>query len=408
MALKLLFVSAFLVAANGLPLKDPLGPTQPKGHKLEYLAALWRHGDRAPAKSFTHDLYNESYWDNGYGQLTNYGIEQQRRLEFGYLPEEFNEKLIRIQSTWYNRTRESALYNFKGLYGEKIDYETLKILTIPDNETDVIGLPYDNCGYAHQLAKEALKTDEVIQYMNKHKQWILRLMMATGMEIPTVIDLFCVEDPIYLEKRKGLKLAPEYEGNYGEIFDIYLEGIKFMNGMDIKPQNGINWRYELVKMQAGGLLTRVANDMAAKAFCKFKPDQPYCKEDNVADLKYRVFSMHDTNVLGILNSFDFPKVDYNRNDNVELGSSLFFELWNDEEKDQKYVKIIYRRSPEEIYDLSEQISGCKSIGKGLGCSLDDFLRRTDKYLIPSFDKYCVQKLPQPGTSETIPQVQFKV
>uniref|UniRef100_A0A1I7SJU7 acid phosphatase n=1 Tax=Bursaphelenchus xylophilus TaxID=6326 RepID=A0A1I7SJU7_BURXY len=259
--------------------------------------------------------------------------------------------------------------------------------------------------------RNLLATKIVIQHSlwPRSAEWISRLLKATNYgNLTYIVDLYCVEDPIYLEERKGLKLAPEYKKNFNNIFDIYVEEIKFMYGIDVKPQNGINWRYELVKMQAGGLLTRVANDMSAKAFCKVKPDQPYCKEDNVADLKYRVFSMHDTNVLGVLNSFDFPKVDYNRNDNVELGSSLFFELWNDEEKDRKYVKIIYRRSPEEIYDLSEQIRGCKSIGKGLGCSLDDFLRRTDKYLIPSSEKYCAQKLPQLGTFETIPQVHFKL
>ncbi|CAD5221786.1 unnamed protein product [Bursaphelenchus okinawaensis] len=396
----------FTLTINGLPLKDQLGPVQPAGHKLEYLAALWRHGDRAPAKSFYHDLVNASYWDNGYAQLTNYGIEQQRRLgkwiynryvqEFKYLPTDFDSKSIKIQSTWYNRTKESALYNFKGLYGEDISFGKLKILTIPDDQVDIVGLPYDNCEYAHQLAKEILKTKEVKEYLVQHKQWQQRLAKAMNMSMDNVVDWFSIEDPLYLEKRKGLKLSPEYETNYAEIFDMYLQGIRFMYGLDLKPQNLIDWRYEMVKMQAGGLLTTVVNDMSVRAFCEHNPNQAYW-----------FFSMHDTNVLGVLNSFDFPKVDYNRNDNVELGCSLFFELWSDEEK-QKYVKIIYRRSPEEIFDLSEQISGCKSIGKGLGCSLEDFLKRTDKYLIPRTDKYCAKPLPSESSTDDAPLVPFKV
>ena len=32
---------------------------------------VYRHGDRAPTKKLPIDIYNESYWDYGYGELTN-------------------------------------------------------------------------------------------------------------------------------------------------------------------------------------------------------------------------------------------------------------------------------------------------------------------------------------------------
>lgn len=107
------------------------------------------------------------------------GIEQQRELgqwihrryvrEFAYLPAAFDPAAIRIQSTWYNRTRESALHNFRGLYGEHMDYEALNIFSVPEDQPDVVGLPYVNCAYAAKLAKFAMRSPEFRAFLSKHK-----------------------------------------------------------------------------------------------------------------------------------------------------------------------------------------------------------------------------------------------
>ncbi|CAD5227803.1 unnamed protein product [Bursaphelenchus xylophilus] len=406
----LVVLLAFL--CNATPVRIEGVAKAPVGHKLEYLAALWRHGDRAPSSAFKGDLYNQSYWDNGYGQLTNYGIEQQRQLgewifnryvaELRFLPTHFDGKAIKIQSTYYNRTHESALYNLRGMYGDNITYDELDIFSIPGNETDVVGLPDFHCAYANTLSKETLKTKEVSAFVKKHQRVISEVGDAISFNASKVVLLWANLDPFVTEKKKGLRLAPQYEADYKEMREIYVRAIRFTYGLDIAPQNGLDWRYESVRMNAGGLLTRVYNDLKAKGSCNFlNQHKPSCKEDGIKDLKYRVFSMHDTNMLGLLNSFGFPEVDYDRNDNVELASSFFIELWRSQLTSQRYVKLIYRRNATEIFDVSNQISGCKSVGKGLGCSLESFLKRTEKFVIPDFDEYCATQFKEDSETTTV-------
>ncbi|CAF5155116.1 unnamed protein product, partial [Rotaria magnacalcarata] len=48
------------------------------GQQMELIAGhvLFRHGDRTPITTYPTDPTKETDWPNGFGQLTNNGIEQ--------------------------------------------------------------------------------------------------------------------------------------------------------------------------------------------------------------------------------------------------------------------------------------------------------------------------------------------
>ncbi|CAD5213412.1 unnamed protein product [Bursaphelenchus xylophilus] len=407
MAMKLFIcVLFFTVCQNGHGgyVNGTFGPQAVKGHKLEYMAAIWRHGDRAPNGPFKGDLYPESYWENGYGQLTNLGIQQQQFLgkwirkryieAFKFLPNKYDANAIKIRTTSINRTRESALYNFKGLYGKKITYDTLKIVSPLKNETDIIGAPFVNCHFSFLLGSKGLKTREVAKFLKKNEKLVARLKNVTKVEVPVLLYLISLTDPFVNEKEKNLSLAKEYEAIYSQIYAFYIQSFRFVYGLDIEFQGRLDWRKALVTMHSGGLFNVLINDIEHKALCSSKSQRMLnknCGNRAANDLKYRAFSMHDINVLAVLNNLNFKFLDYNKNDNAPVGSALFIELWNDPVSRQRYVKAIYRKKPDEIYDLSEEIADCKSIGKGLGCSAEGFITRSQKYLISDARQYCAQK-----------------
>ncbi|EGT59561.1 hypothetical protein CAEBREN_06608 [Caenorhabditis brenneri] len=84
--------------------------------EVEFLLAVWRHGDRAPESlPYPSDPYNETYWPRGWNQLTNVGIDQatklgkflRRRYQSSVLSG-FDRKKITIRASDADRAIETA------------------------------------------------------------------------------------------------------------------------------------------------------------------------------------------------------------------------------------------------------------------------------------------------------------
>lgn len=72
---------------------------------LVYVQAIWRHGDRAPEElPYPKDPYTEDYWERGWGELTNIGINQlhdlgvffRNRYVGSFVNSSFNYKEVRL------------------------------------------------------------------------------------------------------------------------------------------------------------------------------------------------------------------------------------------------------------------------------------------------------------------------
>ncbi|CAF2975502.1 unnamed protein product, partial [Rotaria sp. Silwood2] len=84
---------------------------------------IYRHGDRTPNFLYRKSNVDESFWPNGFGQLTVRGQIQQIRLG-QYIRERYSQLLnstyvaseIFVRSTDLDRTLMSAYSNLLGLY----------------------------------------------------------------------------------------------------------------------------------------------------------------------------------------------------------------------------------------------------------------------------------------------------
>ncbi|KAK6045884.1 hypothetical protein COOONC_16611, partial [Cooperia oncophora] len=125
---------------------------------------IWRHGDRAPTKTFRSDPFQEANWTFGGGG-------------FGELSP------IYVRSTDRNRTIISALSNIIGMYGPKsysavsdVDYPSeagwpagfvpVAIHTV-DGHTDYVANPDADCDRQDRLWSMAQSSEELQEYRNR-------------------------------------------------------------------------------------------------------------------------------------------------------------------------------------------------------------------------------------------------
>ncbi|CAD5223352.1 unnamed protein product [Bursaphelenchus okinawaensis] len=382
-----------------LPIVAKVAKDDPKDDTMElvYVTAVWRHGMRSPDVNFTDNLYPVDYWPNGMGELTDYGIEQQRQLG-SYIRQKYIKKLklfspvyspeaYKVEASIRNRTQQSALYNFQGTFNDNsVTINDFDLTWPKENEENIVGYPYYNqCDFVAKLAKYA-EANAVYQDFIHHNKWFKNLTTTTS-----ILHSFDFADPLYVEKMQNLTLAPEYESAWEEIFNSYVTSLKYFYG-DGLLDNKIDIYQKLVQYHAGRVLTDIMQKFTLKQQCSQESnhlaDDDIC--DELYDLKFKAFSLHDTYITGSLFALGFKKLDYDRENNCEMASALFFELWNDKKAEEFYVKVIYRRNADVIFDITNEIEFCD--GGRKGCKLEIFISGLKPFQITDSEEYCAQSL----------------
>ncbi|CAD5232814.1 unnamed protein product [Bursaphelenchus xylophilus] len=369
-----------------------------KSMELVMVTGLWRHGTRAPDMDFPYNLYPNDYWKNGLNQLTDYGIQQQRELgafirqryvkQLKFLPAELSTSVIKVESSTANRTQQSALHNFRGIFND--DSLTLKAIDIEwpkVNEPNIVGYPYYNaCAYVEKLEKYVSKNEAFNNFMDTN-EWFKKLSPTRS-----ILHSFDFADPLYVEKRQNLSLAQVYEQNWTQIFHAYVQSLRFFYGIDLNDQK-VDLHEKLVQYHAGRVLTALSDMFNSKKRCRsnansLMDDSVECED--IDALKFKAFSLHDTYILGSLFAMGFKNLDYNREDNCEMASALFWELWEDRTTGDYYVRVIYRRNVDELYDITADIEGCQ--WNRQGCPIEYFFDKIKPYLVPDSKEYCSQSI----------------
>lgn len=321
----------------------------PDTSEIEFVTVVYRHGDRTPVRTFPTDRYDESYWPSGWGQLTNAGKNEHFELGKwlrdryqGFLPLEYNEKDIYVESTNYSRTLMSALSNLAGLYepvGRDVWRPNINWQPIPVRISsqfldygDVDGL---KCEKYEKLEEELQNSESVQNQSRKYSEVFKNLTELSGMEIPELgfSKAGLIYESFFIEQSNGLEL-PSWAHDY------YPQPLTDINNYESTlPANN----QDLKRLKCGPFLKEILDHF----------DQ---KINGSLTKKMWQYSGHDTtvaNLMQCLNVYD--------NEVPPYASALILELHK--QRRQYHVRVSYRKD-QVLTDLT--IPGCTA-----RCPLDN-------------------------------------
>lgn len=398
--------------------------------ELVLAQVVFRHGDRSPITVCKSDEYQEDKWPQGFGELSERGIQQTydlgKRLRKRYVDQlkfvssGYSSKEIYVRSTDVNRTLMSAASSMAGFYESNgKSFAPVPIHSI-QSQLDIEFRPKVRCRTRiNSLHWLLIQTPEFNELVDEYKilLWNNSLWCNRPIYIfhdERAISAGILNDAYNIEERNNLTLpgwvTPELRKVFAKIAEVEVE---MKNGIGVTNLPNVNFSYELPRIMGAPALWYLIGNMHAKQRCL---DQSADESNECLWIEKRkliVNSAHDTVLSSLLVTLGLhTKLDRPGYPNV--AAALLFELWrrppppntttesknytgtmvnlNAADKDDFYVKIIYwpgvgddPKLPSEI-DLSERISGCKYDSTN-HCSLTGFMERS-KAFSPIDEREC--------------------
>ncbi|XP_038288249.1 prostatic acid phosphatase isoform X2 [Canis lupus baileyi] len=323
--------------------------------ELKFVTLVFRHGDRSPIETFPNDPIKEASWPQGFGQLTQLGMEQHYELgqyikkRYGkFLNESYKREQVYIQSTDVDRTLMSAMTNLAGLFppegisiwNPSLPWQPIPVHTLSLSEDRLLYLPFRDCPRFKELTEETLKSEEFQKRLHPYKDFIETLPTLTGYHTQDLFGMWTkVYDPLFCESVHNFTL-PSWAT------EDTMTKLKELSELSILSIYGIHKQKEKSRLQGGVLVSEILNHMKIAT-------QPSNHR------KLIMYSAHDTTVSGLQMALDV----YN-GILPPYASCHIMELYL--EKGEYFVEMYYRNETQhEPYPLT--LPGCTP-----SCPLTEF------------------------------------
>ncbi|CAN7999474.1 unnamed protein product [Ixodes hexagonus] len=329
---------------------------------LDLVVGLFRHGDRAPLRSYPNDPYwNSTLWDLGYGELTHRGIDTMRNVG-RYLKERYKHFLTEdrtetnVRSSPKSRCFNSASFLLYELYPATPPYQfevgeqwfPFPMTRVPENNDKY------TCFCFSPEIKNLVK--KLLNPFSGHYRLLWFLMRASrklGLSIFKDAEIIPdTLDALLVQKEYGLELPQWFEKRLNRLSDVSREVYVLI-------------AQALIKNMGGELLSDIAAYLEEKyQLAANRTDSSFAvpglqKETHKTRLK--LFSYHDLNIMATLRALDdnfWEKPFY--------GSIVLFEVMKKESVLEPDIRILYRNGTNE--PTLFPISGCSA-----PCSVRTFI-----------------------------------
>uniref|UniRef100_A0A2K5DU56 acid phosphatase n=1 Tax=Aotus nancymaae TaxID=37293 RepID=A0A2K5DU56_AOTNA len=318
--------------------------------ELKFVTLVFRHGDRSPIDTFPTDPIKESSWPQGFGQLTQLGMEQHyelgeyiRKRYRKFLNESYKHEQVYIRSTDVDRTLMSAMTNLAALFppeGYSIWNPTLPWQPIP----------------VHTVP------------LSEDQDFIATLPKLSGFHGQDLFGIWSkVYDPLYCESVHNFTL-PSWATK------DTMTKLKELSELSLLSLYGIHKQKEKSRLQGGVLVNEILNHM------KRATEMPNYK-------KLIMYSAHDTTVSGLQMALDI----YNGL-LPPYASCHLMELYF--EKGEYFVEMYYRNETQhEPYPLI--LPGCSP-----SCPLERFAELVAPVIPQDWSTECMITSSHQGTEDS--------
>lgn len=336
---------------------------------LEHVQVLFRHGDRTPTNSFPTDKYQEDFWPQGFGQLTQVGMRQHYELgqflrkkyvdDMALLSANYSRYQVNITSTDVDRTLMSAAADLAGLFPPQgneiwntdIPWQPIPVHTMPASEDYHLSFSAE-CPKYDELEEESLKDEDYLAISKQYSKFLEDLNRNSGFNgSVTVHDIFMVADPLNVEKLKKLDL-PEWT-NKPHFWET-------LNFLDTYAMAQLYNSTAKSRLRGGPLLGLMIQNMRDSINSSLPPEHK---------VKFHMYSAHDVTITSFLYALKLF------NDIMPpYASAVGVELWkNTDKKDQspEYSVRIWYRNDTKVDPYILVLSKCKS-----DCPFDTFVELT--------------------------------
>ncbi|KAK0407127.1 hypothetical protein QR680_019015 [Steinernema hermaphroditum] len=356
------------------------------GGELVHVQAVWRHGDRTPARTYRNDPNQEDKWPLPWGELTTRGMTEQYqqglRLKERYIDnlklisKDYKSNEIYVRSTDKDRTLMSAYANLAGFYSDSIGthpnssdwpvrWSPIPVHSVENHRYDYLLNPFRKCPRKEQLEKEREKNLVYQKYWSKQKEFLDNVSHLAGKNISARRDLHDFLDTTYIEKLYNLTLPAWLTDElYNRGWAIKRDIEDYLLG---SAGFGLKEDVELVRLQGGPLLTKIIENMKNLKHGK----------------KYHAYSAHDITVFSLIRTLGANDAILNHKE-VDYAAVLVMELWTFSEK--YYVRLLYSASANHaLKTYTRAIKGCPN---RTYCPLDTFIKRSKDYMVENPAEAC--------------------
>ena len=327
---------------------------------LKMANIVYRHGARSPIAFYPNDPYQEKFWPDGSGRLTQYGM----RLEYdlgkffkerymtntSFISQQYVHKEVYIQSSDVDRCIESAetqlaaIYPPKGyqIWNTEIPWQPIPIHSIPMYEDVMLNPQKVYCPRLQQLLKDKQSSPEFKRKVLENKELLNKLSNHSGMAV-NLQNIYYISDPVKCEKAEGLKIPKWIDELWEQVLALsdWCLVYKFSGGDEIG------------RLLGGSLLGKINENM-----------KKLSEEKDVENLfKLNMWSGHDTSLLSLCSALDIKLHVPN------YAASLMIELYHSTTKGY-FVQILYRK------DFKNTVKQLKLKECDVSCPLDQFLKLT--------------------------------
>ncbi|KFP35365.1 Prostatic acid phosphatase, partial [Chlamydotis macqueenii] len=348
---------------------------------------VFRHGDHTPLEFFPTDKHKEVARQQGHGQLTKLGIQQQYELgqyvrrRYSYflsvlykqrndLPKLFSFFFsllqIYVQSTDCDHTLMSAQASLAGLYppaqdqiwNPRILWQPIPVHTVPLSQDNLLYLPFSHCPRYNELLKETFATRD---FQRQFKQYRVKYLpfWKSNLKVPllsTVPNRFSLMFHSCLCKDINNYTLPLW-ATHG----VRTKLIK-LSELLLQAEFGFHKQTQKSRLQGGVLLKTILKHISDAK----KPSHQQ---------KMVMYSAHAATIVALqmaLNVFNGKLPPYS--------ACHFFELY--QEKKQYTIEMYYRNnSLRDPHPLT--LPGCK-----FRCPLERFTQLVSPVLVHHWTREC--------------------